>query len=539
MRCIFLLGLLLLGAYAEDFVVIGGGSTGSVIGGRLSENPKEQVLILERGEDRCHIFEDIVGYWISDFNERPEISADLREKSIYDTHYYSREINQVSRYLPMPFQAGGAALRNGNAFSRLTESELAGFNSSLWTFDATTNDWKDLFYHVPCTTSAGCNPDAHGTRGILHTNTFPPDANVALARDAMMEYFNLSWNNDSNGRSNIGVSLMHRNIKVVNGKPYRQEPYCNYLKPLLSQRRNLKMVTSALVTKVTLKKNGKHVVEYIKDGNVYQVKAKKEVIFAAGAIETPKLLKLSGIGSCQELNRFDIDCVVENEHVGEHLQDLSMDGLVYVNPPAPVASHGSIAVAYTEDGIEVAVSPLRIPVAPGVVLDGMLFLSLDLKLGAIGSVRLKSANPMEAPNISLNVYTSAPDNIHRLAGAVRSVRRFVDQINQKKGYTHFTAAAPSLELLPINATEAEAEAYLRGPSGASVEWHYVGSTSMHKVVNERLQLIDGQGKVIPGIRIAGNGVTPPNVMKSHSTSSTSMWYGQVASRLIREDHNLF
>lgn len=537
---LLILGLLIASASAKsyDFVIVGGGSTGSVIAGRLSENKKTDVLLLERGEDRCHIFQDLVGYWNADYNERSELSADFRSKSIWDTHYYSREIDQNSRYLSMAFQAGGTALRNGGVFGRMAEADLARFNSSLWTWNATTEDWKDLFYHELCNTNAGCNTEAHGTRGILHTTTYPPDENVELARDALMEAFNLSWNPDSNSRSNFGVSLMHRNIKVVDGKPYRQEPYCSYLKPLLSERKNLEMETLAMVLKIVLKNSGKHEVHYLQNGEVKKVKAKKEVIITAGSIETPKILQLSGIGDCNDITPHGIDCEIENRHVGHHVQDLSMDGLIYINPSAATDSPGSVVVAYHPDGHEVAAATLKITVAPGVVYNGMMFLSLDLNLQANGSVTILNSDPFQAPNISLNVYTHVPGRIDRLRGTLRTVRHMVDKINQEKGFSYFTAVAPTYASLPVNATDAQIDAYIKGAEGASIEWHYVSSTAMHLVVNERLKLIKGNGQVVPGIRIAGNGIMPANVMRSHATSSFSMFVGQVASRLIKEDYNL-
>lgn len=531
--CVVLISLSFARRY--DFIIMGGGSPGAVLAARLSEDRKTKVLLIERGDNRCELFKNIVGFWGTSTTVPPPLIPDFFERSIYNEHYYTREVNTVSRYIPVPYLAGGAGTTNGNAFSRLSADELNDFNSPLWTFDQTTEDWKDLYTYQQCVTSS-CNTTAHGTRGPLVVDIYPPDNVLALVNNTLAAAFNLTWDEDSNDGTNRGISLMHRNIKVdENGIPARQEPYCNFLQQFIGQRKNLDVVTQATVLKADLRNNGKHFVEYLHQGNVYRERAKKEIIFAAGAIETPKLMKLSGIGPCAELQKFDIECIVENDEVGENLLDSVQDGLLYVNPPPSSFNPGSIVVAYFDD-YEIAATSIKVP-TPTAVLDGTFVLVIDLQHGGTGSVLLNSANPLEDPVLSLNIYTVVPNSIDRLRDRLRVVRQAFESVNQQFGFPYFTAVSPSLDELPVNATDQQIDDYLRGPNGATPEWHFTGSTSLHKVVDDRLRLIDNNGNVYPGVRVVGNSIVP-NVIRSHSTSSTAPWIGQVASRFIKEDYNI-
>lgn len=97
---------------------------------------------------------------------------------------------------------------------------------------------------------------------------------------------------------------------------------CFLLKAVIDSRPNLEVVSGATVTKIHLNVNGKNNVTYVMgDGTSHTDKAKYDVIVAAGALESPKLVKLSGVGNCQELTALGIPCLHENNHVVEHLWD--------------------------------------------------------------------------------------------------------------------------------------------------------------------------------------------------------------------------
>lgn len=520
-----------------DYIITGASGAGSLLAYRLSENKKNKVLLIERGDDVCDVLSDAVGFWNSVFTLPPEEIPDIASRSIYDRHWYTREINTQSVYVPVPTMLGGGVLRNGNAFGRMSSEEMAGFNSPLWTFNATTQDWKDIFTYNQCIEST-CDTNAHGTSGPLLVDSFGLDSNLVNVNSVFQQQFGLQWDDDLNDGTNNALGLMHRNIKVVDGTPVRQEPFCNLLKGVIDDRKNLDVISGAVVTRIDLRNNGKHRVEYIYQGESHRDRATKEVIVSAGAIESAQLLKLSGIGPCDELESFDIECQYNNPHVGEELLDNPTIGIVYGTPPLSSSSPGSILVGYLKTDpaqpypdFEVAAST----VSTSPFFSAVLTYVSDFEHGGIGRVLLKSSDPLKSPIISTNFFTTTPDRISRLRDKVKAIRTGLQGFNNLIGAPFFNQISPSLEVLPLNATDADIDSYLLGSDGISASWHWTGSTQMHKVVDDRLRVIDGHGNVIHGLRVAGNGVCPNN-LKSHSTGSFSIHVGQILSRFLAEEY---
>jgi choline dehydrogenase len=537
--------ILSVSAITYDFIIAGAGSAGSTVAYRLSENPNVTVLLLDRGGDNCEIYQDAVGFWNSIFTFPPEEFPDQFSRSIYDRHTFSREANSASAYILQPTQLGGAGLRNGNGFGRMSAAELAAYNSSLWTYEATNQDWKDLFTFQKCL-EGPCDTHSHGTEGPLIYDDFEPDQFLSWVNEAYKSVYNLSQIPDSNAGEIIGMSRLLRNIKIVNGKPVRQEPFCNLVKPVIAERPNLTVLGNALVSKIELGNNGEHRVKYYHKGESYSAKAKKEVILAASPIQSVQILKLSGIGPCDELNHFNITCVHSNNDLGENMYDNPTFGIVYAMPPPPNSSPGSIVVGYDLDKLtglaefEIAASTIAItvnhPIYGPITVNGILAYFSDYEHGGYGSVRLRSTDILDDPVITANMYSQHPEKISNMVEHFKKARSVFKYVNDHFAPI-FEQASPTLDVLPADASDAQIEAYLRGPDGFLPSWHWTGSLSMHKVVDERLRLIDGAGNIIPGLRAVGNGVAPNN-LKSHSTSSHAMFVGQVASRFIKEEYGI-
>lgn len=203
-------------AGSHDVILVGGGGSASILALRLTENPDVKVKMIERGIDRCDAFSEYVGFYgaFTTHLSNQSIVPDILEKSIYDEHIFTRELDTRSKRLISPRMLGGGTLRNGNAFSRLSAAEMEQLGSPLWTFNATTDDWKRLITYGKCLTGP-CDTNAHGTTGPLESNTFEPDSNMAVIKQAYMDGFGLPIIDDSNDGTNLGISNMHRNIKVL------------------------------------------------------------------------------------------------------------------------------------------------------------------------------------------------------------------------------------------------------------------------------------------------------------------------------------
>jgi len=562
-----------------DVIVVGAGGSGSVVAAQLSANPRTKVLLLERGDDNSDLFNNVVFFW-----DAPIVGAGARinqltSSNFYVNKLYSQEFNLNMRSLPTftPITAGGGTSINGNAFGRYTADDMASWGMPGLTYEETINDWKAM---ERCVGDA-CNPAYHGTSGPIATRTIQPNSVLQQIMNVMPGIFGVPLNPDTNGPNATGIGLLPRNIDVIEGTttlpstetvlqqlhidpkrlkealprsyskfhkyqnhsnlvtgiPIRQDSWSRFVKPVLS-RPNLTVKLGAKVLKLELKSNGKHDVVYEYQNNIYRDKAGKTVVLSAGVYSTPQLLMLSGIGPRAHLENLGIDVVVDNPHVGQNLQDSILTSAIYATPVAPATpSPGSIVVGYyrsptfTDEGtdMEVAIAAISGPPAPPTFVQLYLVQLTQLRHNAVGSLTLQTKNPNMPPLFSFNMY-STDEEVQPLVDQFKKIR-----LTMASSGIPFTEVSPGYTAVPLNATDAQITQYLK--SVVNVEWHTVGTCSLGKVVDHRFRLIDGNGKVIPGVRIIDLS-TVPKRGRSHGTSSGSMFLGMVGSRFIKEDLGL-
>lgn len=542
-----------------DFIVVGAGTSGSIIATELSSNSTISVLVLERGDDNSGITSPAVGFWAN----KPSYGAGqyapwlTGDKGFFVKKHFSTETTMSMRGLshPSPILGGGGASVNGNAANRATEYDLLQFNNSLWTYNATLNAWKSL-ENCQGSTNPGksCDTNYHGQNGPITTNTFTANNVLNNIINTMTTIFGVSKKDDTNGPTATGAGLMPRNIEVVNNEPVRQDTFTKFLKPVLS-RTNLVLLKSAKVLRVLINETThKHQVVYEYNNEIHIVQANKDIILSAGVFNTPKILMLSGIGDCVHLATIGISCTVNNTQVGKNMQDSVMSGLVFLRPlsilDTPVTK-GPIAVTYYKSSyytgsaphdMEVATAPVAVvPLGslislsglPGVPLpveipSGTAYLALIVHLlhDSTGELKLQSSNPHMEPMFSFNIYPNR-SSVLPFVEALKKTR----QLMTLNGMVEIS---PGAQVLPPIATDDQITDYLL--KTVSSEYHTVGTSSMNKVVNGRLNLIKNDGSVVQGIRIADNGIIPQPLI-THGTSMTSMLIGQRASELIKEDYN--
>ena len=295
-----------------DYIVVGAGSAGSVVASRLSEDEDNTVLLLEAG-----------GHYDDNPLLHIPMLYPLLQHSVYDWEYYT-EPQKVSclglkgnqGYWPRGKVLGGTNMLNGMQYTRGSKydyDEWARNGCTGWSYkdvlpyflkseDIQINDLKSSIYH--------------STGGPLAVST----GKVTPLADLYMKASNEAGYNitDYNGENQEGFSYIQRTIR--NG--VRSSTSVEYLKNT-ADRTNLHIAVNSMVTKIVIEKKSATGVFVIRNHKKYFIKAKKEVIVSAGAINSPQLLMLSGVGPKEQLEALGIE-VKADLPVGKNLQDHQM-----------------------------------------------------------------------------------------------------------------------------------------------------------------------------------------------------------------------
>jgi choline dehydrogenase len=341
---------------AFDFVVVGGGSAGAVIAARLSEDASCSVALLEAGGPPPP--EELMPVAVASLQLNPETdwmyTADAGQAGL--------GLTDGRMMMPRGRMLGGSSGINYMAYVR---GHPGDFDS--WAADGSTNwSYDDALAYFK--KSEGLSPsgdivvdaDAHNTEGPLGVSVRSPviDGSRQFVAAAVAAGIPAG---DYNGRDRGGpdgvVSLLQTNTRE--GK--RSSTYHAFLEGETEQRPNLEVICGAQVTRVLLDSKAGDLtatgVEYVTaDGDTVAVTANREVILSAGAIGSPQILMLSGVGPRSELEAVGVDCRLDAPHVGKHLKDHLQVGLFF---PAP-----GVGVSMTEVGISMGPDALRAPAGP-------------------------------------------------------------------------------------------------------------------------------------------------------------------------------
>jgi choline dehydrogenase len=292
-----------------DVVIVGGGSAGCVLANRLSEDPGTRVLVLEAGRPdwRFDVFLHMpaalafpIGSPFYDWGYRSEPEPHLGGRRVY--HARGKVLGGSSSINGMIFQ-------RGNALDYERWAEFPGMDD--WDYAHCLPYFKRL---ETCLAAAPDDP-YRGHAGPLVLERGPATGPLFGAFFEAVQEAGYSLTDDVNGYCQEGFGAFDRNIH----RGRRLSAATAYLKPALG-RRNLEVRTSALVTSVTFDGRRATGVEYGTGGGTHHVEA-GEVILAGGAINTPQLLQLSGVGDPEHLRGLGIEPVHHLPGVGRNLQD--------------------------------------------------------------------------------------------------------------------------------------------------------------------------------------------------------------------------
>jgi len=517
-----------------DYIIIGAGSAGCVLANRLSEDPKVKVLLLEAG---CR-------------DTRKEIHIPLAFSKLFkgpcDWTYFTEpeaQLGNRSLYWPRGKVLGGSSSINAMIYIRGHRADY--------------DQWRDLgnpgwgyadvlpYFKKSEKQEHGAS-EYHGASGPLCVSDLRTVNPLSEAFVAAGQEIGISRNPDFNGAQQEGVGFYQ--VTQNNGK--RHSTAAAFLHPVAS-RKNLTVKTETHVFGIYFEDKRAAVVSFQQGNNSMQERAEREIILCAGAIGSPQLLMLSGVGPADHLRQFNVPIACDLPGVGKNLQDHPACAMVYectrpvslasaeqfsnqlrylISRRGPLTSNVAEAGAFVKTSGRAQVPDLQFHFGVGYFVEhgfqqikghAFTFGPTLLHPYSRGDIRLRSSNPLDAPAIRANYYADSRDMDVMVEGL-----KLARTLAATKALAQYCGA----ELHPGAAAKDDTALRAHIAKFTETLYHPVGTCKMG---HDAAAVVDSELRVhgVEGLRVVDASIMPTVV--GGNTNAPTIMIAEKAADLIK------